>query len=116
MFRALKIGAVLAIGVTVLRATEKVSDLEYARVEDTPLLLDLYKPSPEQTGPLIVYVHGGAWRGGSKAEMPLKDLVSGGSPVASVEYRLSTVACFPAQIHDIKAAIRFLRGRQKELG
>jgi acetyl esterase/lipase len=93
-----------------------VQELEYARVGDTRLLLDLYQPPAKQSGPFIVWIHGGAWRSGSKKEMPLGELVAAGFPVASVEYRLSTAARFPAQIHDIKAAIRFLRGRQKELG
>jgi acetyl esterase/lipase len=94
---------------------EVTTDIEYARVNGISLALDLYKPN-RQTGPLIVYIHGGAWRSGSKKEMPLMDLVDSGIPVASVDYRLSTVAQFPAQIHDIKAAIRYLRGNSKELG
>jgi acetyl esterase/lipase len=48
--------------------------------------------------------------------MPLQALVAEGYPVASVDYRLSTEARFPAQIHDIKAAIRFLRGHARDLG
>jgi acetyl esterase/lipase len=59
---------------------------------------------------LIVWVHGGAWRSGSKNSMPLGKLVEDGYAVASVDYRLSTQAKFPAQIHDLKAAIRFMRG------
>jgi acetyl esterase/lipase len=94
---------------------EITTDIDYARVDGISLALDLYK-SDRQTGPLIVYIHGGAWRIGSKKEMPLMDLVDSGMPVASVDYRLSTVARFPAQIHDIKAAIRFLRGNSKKLG
>jgi len=47
--------------------------------------------------------------------MPLGKLVEDGYPIASVDYRLSTEARFPAQIHDIKAAIRFLRGHESEL-
>ena len=49
----------VALGV---RAEERsvLKDIEYARVDDAALLLDLYKPSPQQTGPLIVYIHGGA--------------------------------------------------------
>jgi acetyl esterase/lipase len=86
-------------------------DISYA----PGLALDLHSPT-KQTGPLIVYVHGGAWRAGSKNEMPLNDLVESGCPVASVDYRLSTVAQFPAQIHDIKAAIRFLRAKAGDLG
>jgi acetyl esterase/lipase len=96
-------------------SAEPRKDIEYAKVNGAGLGLDLYLPA-KQTGPLIVYVHGGAWRGGSKNEMPLNELVESGCPVASVDYRLSTVARFPAQAHDIKAAIRFLRGKQKELG
>jgi acetyl esterase/lipase len=83
-------------------------------VDGTSLALDLYKPD-HQTGPLILYIHGGAWRSGSKKEMPLQDLVDSGCPVATTDYRLSTVAKFPAQIHDIKAAIRYLRGNSQKL-
>src|SRR5687767_11041456 len=91
-------------------------DIVFARVGSNTLHLDLHRPGdrPERS-PLIVFVHGGAWRSGSRAEMPLSGLVESGYPVASVDYRLSTQARFPAQIHDIKAAIRFLRARQKEL-
>src|SRR5687768_15672520 len=71
-------------------ASEILKDIEYARANDSTLALDLYKPK-KQTGPLIVYVHGGAWRSGSKKEMPLGDLVDSGYPVATIDYRLSTV-------------------------
>ena len=90
-------------------------DIEFAQVDGHHLKLDLYTPASKQTGPLVVWVHGGAWRTGTKAEMPLKRLVQDGGAIASVEYRLSTEARFPAQIHDIKAAIRFLRGAGAEL-
>ncbi len=85
-------------------------NVEYARVEGQPLLLDLYlAPATEAPTPLIVWVHGGAWRAGSKADVPIQALVARGFSIASVDYRLSTVARFPAQAHDIKAAIRYLR-------
>jgi len=90
-------------------------DILYARVAETDLKLDLHLPPKTQTGPLIVWIHGGAWRSGSKNEMPLTDLVRDGCAAASVEYRLSTAAKFPAQVHDIKAAIRFLRSHAREL-
>jgi acetyl esterase/lipase len=96
-------------------AAEIFKEIEYARVDGSTLALDLYKPN-KQTGALIVYVHGGAWRSGSKKEMPLGDLVDSGYPVATVDYRLSPVARFPAQVHDIKAAIRFLRADASKLG
>lgn len=90
-----------------------IRDLEFARVGDQSLQLDLHLPPDgiPVKKPLIVYVHGGAWRAGSKSDMPLGKLVAQGFAVASVDYRLSTVAPFPAQAHDIKAAIRFLRAR-----
>ena len=94
----------------------KLREMEYARVGEHALKLDLYVPAAKPRAPLIVWVHGGAWRSGSKDNMPLKRLVAEGYAVASVDYRLSTEAKFPAQIHDIKAAIRFLRGRSEELG
>jgi len=90
---------------------ETQTDVEYARVDGLPLLLDLHRPSVVKQPPLIVYVHGGAWRAGSKSDVPIADLLGHGFAIASVDYRLSTQARFPAQIHDIKAAIRFLRGK-----
>jgi acetyl esterase/lipase len=91
-------------------------DIEYATVDDHRLLLDLYLPDREGPHPVIVWVHGGAWRAGSKKSMPLDELVNIGYAVASVDYRLSPVAPFPAQVHDIKAAIRFLRAKSEEYG
>lgn len=85
-------------------------NLAYARVDEKPQHLDLYlAPVGEAPRPLIIWVHGGAWRSGSKADVPIQALVERGFSIASVDYRLSPVARFPAQVHDIKAAIRFLR-------
>ncbi len=86
-----------------------IKDLEYAQVESRRLLLDLHFPLKVDQSKLIVWIHGGAWRSGSKDEMPLSALIDEGYTVASVDYRLSTEAKFPAQVHDIKAAIRYLR-------
>lgn len=97
-----------------LSAAEPERDIVYAKIDDLPLKLDLYRPE-KQTQPLILWVHGGAWRAGSKKEMPLGELLPAGYAIASVDYRLSPVAKFPAQVHDLKAAIRFLRARQMEL-
>lgn len=91
-----------------IHAGPVVRDLTFARVNDTELKLDLYQPDGPAAG-LIVWVHGGAWRGGSRTGVDLRGLTDLGWAVASVDYRLSTTARFPAQIHDIKAAIRFLR-------
>src|SRR6185503_15339978 len=93
-----------------------IRDVEYARIGEHSLKLDLHLPRGKVRSPLIVWVHGGAWRSGSKSGMPLGKIVENGYPIASVDYRLSTNAQFPAQIHDLKAAIRFLRGHSREWG
>lgn len=91
-------------------------DIVYASVADADLKLDLYLPSTStnRPSPLLVWVHGGAWRSGSKKEMPLGPLVARGYAVASVDYRLTPTAPFPANVHDLKAAIRFLRAHQAD--
>jgi acetyl esterase/lipase len=94
----------------------ELKDIAYVGGEHELQKLDIYLPANPGPHPLIVYVHGGAWRGGSKNDMPLGKLVAQGFAVASVDYRLSTVAPFPAQMHDIKAAIRFLRAKAGEYG
>lgn len=99
-----------------MESFQRMNDIPYARVVNQPLLLDLYLPQAKKNPPLLVWIHGGAWRAGSKSQMPLMPLVQHGFAVASVEYRLSPVAKFPAQIHDIKAAIRFLRGSAGKYG
>ncbi|WP_299465226.1 alpha/beta hydrolase [uncultured Gimesia sp.] len=99
-----------------MESFQRINDIQYATVENQPLLLDLYLPQSKKNPPLLVWVHGGAWRAGSKSPMPLISLVQHGFAVASVDYRLSPVAKFPAQIHDIKAAIRFLRGSAAKFG
>jgi len=91
-------------------------DIEFARVEKFSLKLDLYQPVGAASPPLMVWVHGGAWRAGSKDNMPLDELVKRGFAIASIDYRLSPVATFPAQVHDCKAAIRFLRAKAKQYG
>lgn len=91
-------------------AQSTTNDIEYARAGDVVLKLDLHLPKAANPR-VIVYVHGGAWRAGSKSDVPISGLLDHGFAIASVDYRLSTQARFPAQIHDIKAAIRFLRAK-----
>ncbi len=110
------VGAGTALAMTVISANAGtarpvvIKDVEFAQIDGITLRLDLHLPRAHPRAPLLVWVHGGAWRSGSKADMPLGALVEAGYAVASVDYRLSTQAKFPAQIHDLKAAIRFLRG------
>jgi acetyl esterase/lipase len=72
--------------------------------------LDLYRPKGAGPFPTVVWIHGGGWKSGSKADvLQARRLVCRGYAVASIDYRLSGTAVFPAQIQDVKAAIRFLR-------
>jgi acetyl esterase/lipase len=90
-------------------------DLEYVKGGHERQRLDLYVPE-KADGPLpvIVWIHGGAWLTGSKAGGgPALPFVSEGYAVASINYRLSQHAKFPAQIEDCKAAIRWLRANAK---
>jgi acetyl esterase/lipase len=94
-------------------------DVEYANLTGyRPLTLDLYlPPRSAKSAPLVVWVHGGGWsRGdartsGAFADYPrvLASLAARGFVVASVNYRLSGEARFPAPLQDVKAAIRHLR-------
>lgn len=93
----------------------EVRDLVYATVDGLDLGLDLYLPAGVANPPLVVWVHGGAWQSGSKSPAPM-EFVQSGFATASLDFRQSTQARFPAQIHDIKAAIRFLRAQAPTYG
>ena len=85
-------------------------DLVYKRINGAVLTLDLYCPE-KVSGPLpvIVWIHSGGWSRGRKERCPAVTLVQDGYAVASIDYRLTTTAPFPAQIEDCKAAVRWLR-------
>jgi acetyl esterase/lipase len=85
-------------------------DLVYKRVNGAVLTLDLYRPEKVSgTLPVIVWIHSGGWSRGRKERCPAVTLVQDGYAVASIDYRLTGVAPFPAQIEDCKAAVRWLR-------
>src|SRR5206468_10021216 len=85
-------------------------DLVYKRVNGAVLTLDLYCPEKVSgPAPVIVWIHGGGWRRGGKKQCPAVALVPDGYAVASIDYRLTGTAPFPAQIEDCKAAVRWLR-------
>lgn len=87
-------------------------NLEYSRPESGPLSLDLYAPETGGPFPLIVWIHGGAYRSGNKGGIwykPILNQTQRGYAVASIDYRLSGSAKFPALVLDAKAAVRWLR-------
>ncbi len=100
-------------------AVERKADLPYAGNDNPRQALDLYLPKKRSTDkplPVVVYIHGGGWSGGSRAGggMAAGFAASGNYAGISVGYRLSGEAKWPAQIHDCKAAIRWIRGHAKE--
>ncbi|MCA8992118.1 MAG: serine hydrolase [Planctomycetaceae bacterium] len=95
--------------------TRVIKDVEYASVDGNSLKLDLYLPAADNP-PLVVWIHGGGWRNGSKDRCPVTWLTGHNYAVASISYRLTDKAVFPAQIHDCKGAVRWLRAHAKEYG
>ena len=89
-----------------------------------PLQLDLWVPAGETAPPLVVWIHGGAWLFGDRRYLPptlrpdqlFDELLAAGLAVATIDYRLSLEAKFPAQLHDAKAAVRYLRTHADQLG
>jgi len=95
-------------------------DLDYAGQGNARQKLDLYLPEKpvEKPLPLIAFIHGGGWEGGSKNEpgVLLHFIQLGGYAGASIGYRLTDEAKWPAQIHDVKAALRWLKAHAKDHG
>jgi acetyl esterase/lipase len=107
-------GDKLVIGNVVLER-----DVEYGQVDGHELTLDIIRPADMEGPPLpvVVYIHGGGWRAGDKSDgfgsiYPLAE--SGKYFAVSINYRLSAQPAWPGQIHDCKAAIRWLRSKAEE--
>jgi len=97
--------------------TTTYRDVAYATVAGKQLQLDLYVPkTTSDTPPLLVWIHGGGWLSGSKDSCKMSVETKRGYAVASLNYRLSQEAIFPAQIHDCKGAIRWLRANADKYG
>ena len=83
----------------------------YASYQGRDMHLDLFQPEKQGIFPAVILVHGGAWiTGNHEMENPFAiELARRGYVAATIEYRLSNEAKYPAQIHDLKAAVRWLR-------
>ena len=94
---------------------DMVSDIKYCETSGSTVLMDVYIPRSvrETSAPAILHVHGGGWHEGSRkdyVEMRMAyALMRSGYVVASIDYRLAPKFPFPAQIEDVKCAVRFLR-------
>ena len=93
-----------------------VTNIKYGEAPGKANLLDVYLPEAEPTKPmpLVVWIHGGGWCEGNKEGCPAVAGAPRGYVVASLNYRLSQEAIYPAQLHDCKGAIRYLRAHAKE--
>ena len=105
------------------------NDVVYETVDDQKLMLDIAVPSAEGPFPLVICLHGGAWKAGSRKDLSrgvlwadfgngrgglIESLAAEGYVAASVSYRLAPQSKFPAQIQDVKTAVRFLKANAKK--
>lgn len=100
---------------------ELIRDVPYGSIAGRALLLDLARPKKRATGvplPAFVYMHGGAWESGDKEDgVPaICYYARHGFAAASIGYRLSGEAQFPAPVEDCKCAVRHLRANAGEHG
>jgi acetyl esterase/lipase len=115
-----QVTSIEATGVNPERLGKVDKDIVYGSGDFIPLKMDIYYPKVASgIVPAIVYVHGGGWIGGDKSDIPsgyVTELVSRGYLVVSVNYRLAPQYKFPAQIEDVKCAVRFLRANAGNYG
>ena len=99
------------------KAGKSFLDVEYAKIGTKSLKANIFLPEKgDGPFPLVIHIHGGGWSGGSYKSLPpnAEELIAGGYAVASIQYRLSGEAIFPAAIQDCKLAVRWLRANAKQ--
>lgn len=105
-----------------LRGVNVTRDIPYASTDNPRQRLDLFLPERRQTDkplPVVAFIHGGGWRGGDKASgarMVAPYVQTGKFAAVSIGYRLSGESQWPAQIHDCKAAIRWIKAHSEKHG
>ncbi|WP_052132374.1 alpha/beta hydrolase [Vibrio variabilis] len=123
--RAVALFAISLLGMSSTHASDEfevTKNIVYKTLDGRTLMLDLYKPKQmaEQPYPLLVWVHGGAWKRGSKDAIPtknpllLRSMMQKGYALASIDYRLSGEATFPAAIVDINDALNYLHDHAEQ--
>ncbi|GHO83834.1 alpha/beta hydrolase [Dictyobacter formicarum] len=92
-------------------STKRIPEVLYTRAEGIPLYLNIIQPDPlpAEPMPVVIYIHGGGWEAGDHTGAENALLAEQGFFTVNVQYRLSGQAIFPAQLQDVKAAIRWLR-------
>ena len=95
----------LLLGTLLQTSFERITDVEYSNVGGQSLKLDLSLPKTGGAKPLIIWIHGGGWQAGDKAQWRPAQVFQSRRPgyaVASINYRLAGVAVHPAQTNDCK--------------
>ncbi len=118
-----KLGMAVALGLSLAawgradtEAPPLQKDVVFGKGGDAELKLDLAQPKGEGPFPLVVCIHGGAWQFGNRSDhhRTIRLLAKHGYVAASVQYRLTPKHPFPAQIEDVKCAVRFLRANARK--
>ncbi|WP_437200753.1 alpha/beta hydrolase fold domain-containing protein [Planctomicrobium sp. SH664] len=97
-------------------AAIRINDVVFATVDSKTLSLDLLLPENVVKPPLVIFIHGGSWSQMTRKQNIVPWLADHGFAVASIDYRLVPEAVFPSQVHDCKAAVRWLRAHAEEYG
>jgi len=101
-----------------LSSVREQRNITYCTIGERKLLLDAFYPKKKskQKTPAVLIIHGGGWRSGNRSQhIPLaQKLAAQGYACFTAEYRLSTEALYPAAVHDLKAALRWLRANAKQ--
>jgi acetyl esterase/lipase len=99
-------------------SVKAVKNINYVRYDKRVLQLDLYLPANkiDQARPALIFVHGGGWRSGYRTNFApfAMAMAERGYVAATISYRLSGEAQYPAAIYDVKAAVRWLRTNAKK--
>ncbi len=112
------LAVVLSLSAFSVAEPQVLKDIEYARPDGYSLRLDLYLPENRQGKrlPVVIWVHGGGWKNGSKDKCRAAWLADEGYAVVSINYRLTDVAQWPAQIDDCREAVRWARRNASVFG
>ncbi len=98
---------------------EEIKDIQYGDGDGVPLLLDLYLPRDrKEPVPGLIFIHGGSWSHGGRSDYKYYAIrfPQMGYAVATVSYRLVPKAIFPAAVHDVKCAVRWMRANAEKYG
>ena len=110
-------GLLLALAAVVTPEVHTLKDVTYGAVNGKDLQLDAYLSEGAAPSPAVVFIHGGGWRGGDKAQVPeflRRAMFDAGVSIISINYRLSGEALYPAQVDDTTRAVQFVRYQAKE--